>query len=172
MKQKIALFITTILLVSSFGVCVVSADPDGDGQIINNPWDSSTTTATTTEAPTAVPPSRLPDIPGAVPVVRVPDKVKVKKAIKKKSSKKIKITLKKSQGAKGYQVVVYKTKKNAKKNVKALKTTYTKKVKFKIKSKKFKNKKKLFVRARAYTMDGKQRVFGKWSKVKKVKIKK
>ena len=168
MKQKIALFITTILLVSSFGVCVVSADPDGDGQIINNPWDAPATT----EAPTAVPPSRLPDNPTAVPVVRVPDKVKVKKAIKKKSSKKIKITLKKSQGAKGYQVVVYKTKKNAKKNVKALKTTYTKKVKFNIKSKKFKKKKKLFVRARAYTMDGKQRVFGKWSKVKKVKIKK
>ena len=91
MKQKIALFITTILLVSSFGVCVVSADPDGDGQIINNPWDSPATTTTKTETPTAVPPSRLPDIPGAVPVVRVPDKVKVKKAIKKKSSKKIKI---------------------------------------------------------------------------------
>ena len=38
---------------------------------------------------------------------------------------------------------------------------------------KFKNNKKLFVKARAYVLDSKgNKVYGKWSKVKKVKIKK
>ena len=172
MKKRIALIIATVLLVSTMGVCVMAEDAgDNPGQIIDNPWDP-VTVATTAETPTAIPPSVVPEDPTAVPVVRVPDKATVKKAVKKKSSKKIKITLKKAKGAKGYQVAVYKTKKNAKKTVKALKTTYTKKVKFSIKSKKFKKKKKLFVRARAYTFDGTQKLFGPWSKVKKVKIKK
>ena len=171
MKKRIALIIATVLLVSTMGVCVMAEDAgENPGQIIDNPWADPTTTSA--ETPTAIPPSVVPEDPTAVPVVRVPDKATVKKAVKKKSSKKIKITLKKAKGAKGYQVAVYKTKKNAKKTVKALKTTYTKKVKFSIKSKKFKKKKKLFVRARAYTFDGTQKLFGPWSKVKKVKIKK
>ena len=104
--------------------------------------------------------------------VTKPGKTKVKQAIKKKKSpKKISIKLKKVKGAKGYQVAVYKSKKYAKKNKKAIKKKYSKKVKFTVKSKKFKKYKKLYVKARAYKLDGKKKVFGKWSKVKKVKKK-
>lgn len=40
-----------------------------------------------------------------------------------------------------------------------------------ITSKKLKNKKALFVKARAYVFDGKTKVYGKWSAMKKMKIK-
>ncbi len=53
----------------------------------------------------------------------------------------------------------------------AIKKKYSKKLKFTVKSKKLKKYKKLYVRARAYKLNGKKKVFGKWSKVKKVKRK-
>ena len=110
--------------------------------------------------------------PTAKPKPAKPGKTKVKKAVKKKkSAKKIKVKLKKVKGAKGYQVAVYKSKKKAKKNKKALVKKYYKKTKFTIKSKKFKNKKKLWVKARAFVMYGKSKIFGKWSKPKKTKKK-
>ena len=46
---------------------------------------------------------------------------------------------------------------------------FTKKIKITLTSKKFKKYKKLYVKARAYTLDGKAKVYGKWSKAKKVK---
>ena len=112
-------------------------------------------------------------------------KTKVVKVVKKKKSKKIKIKVKRLKYATGYQVAVYKSKKNAKKNKKAIAKAFSKKkysstatkkptktvlIKFK-KTKKIKKAKKLFVRARAYNMDGKKKVFGPWSKIKKAKIK-
>ena len=102
-----------------------------------------------------------------------PSKVKIKKAIKKKSAKKIKVTIKKLSGVRGYQVRIYKTKKNAKKNKKFIVTKYIGKNKAKlvIKSKKLKGKKKLFARVRAKKFDCNQYVFGAWSNPKKVKIK-
>ena len=113
-----------------------------------------------------------PTPPSPTPSVTKPGKAKISKIAKrKKSAKKMKITLKKVKGAKGYQVAVYKTKKNAKKNKKALIKKYIKKVKYTIKSKKFKNKKTLYVKARAYKLDGKKKVFGAWSKIKKSKAK-
>ena len=118
------------------------------------------------------PPQTEPEYPTPVPIIKYPDKAKVKKAIKKKSAKKIKVTLKKAADSKGYQVKVYKSKKKAKKNKSALATKFVTKLKFTFKSKKFKKKKKLFIRARAYVMDGNARIFGDWSKVKKVKVKK
>ena len=111
---------------------------------------------------------KVQPIPNAVPVIKVPGKAKIKKVYKKKkSSKKVKVKLKKVKGAKGYQVVVSKKKKG-----KALVKKYTKKLKVTLKSKKLKKKKKLYVRARAYTLDGNLKVFGAWSKAKKVRIKK
>lgn len=106
--------------------------------------------------------------------VQKPKKAKIKKVnAKKKSAKKIKLSLKKINGAEGYQIAVYKTKKNAKKNKKALIKKIVKKRKVTIKSNKLKNKKKLFVRARAYVSNAKgKKVYGKWSNIKKVKIKK
>lgn len=106
--------------------------------------------------------------------VKAPARAKIKKiSTKKKSAKKVKISLKKTKRAKGYQIAIYKTKKRAKKNKKALVKKIVKKRKVTIKSKKLKNKKKLFVRARAYVLDANgKKVYGKWSKIKKVKIKK
>lgn len=118
-------------------------------------------------------------------------KAKVKKATKSsKKSKKIKVTLvdniagywadaikkynkslKNLNAKAGYQVKIYKTKKNAQKNKKAIAKKSSTKVKFTVKSKKLKNKKKLYVRARAYVKINGKKYYGKWSKVKKVKIK-
>ena len=106
--------------------------------------------------------------------VVIPGKTKIKKIYKKKkSAKKLKLKLKKVKGAKGYQIAVYKSKKKAKKNKKALVKKFVKyKKKIVIKSKKLKKKKKLYVRARAYVLDAdKVKVFGKWSPIKKAKIK-
>lgn len=172
--------------------------PVTETQTTVEPTTKAPTTQAPTQAPTAEPttvePTQVPtaetttynprppqtetvaptsSLPKPIPVVRVPDKAKVKKAIKKKkSAKKIKVTLKKIKGTAGYQVKVYKSKKNAKKNKKALATKLVKKVKFTFKSKKFKKKKKLYIKARGFVWDGAIRVYGAWSKSKKVKVKK
>lgn len=103
------------------------------------------------------------------PAVKKSVKVaKVKKATKKKAVKKIKISLKKLKKVTGYQVYIL-TKKKSKK---VLVRKFVKKTNFTLKSSKFENRKKLFVKVRAYvTADGKRK-YGKWSKIKKVKIKK
>lgn len=102
--------------------------------------------------------------PAPTPKVTKPGKTKVTKA-KRKSTKKISVKVKKIKGAKGYQVAVCRTKKGKKIVYKKFikKTTAT------LKSKKFKKYKKLYIKARAYKLDGKKKVYGKWSKVKKVK---
>lgn len=102
-------------------------------------------------------------------------KAKVKTATKKKTSKKIKITLKKRlKVSDGYQVRFFKTKKNAKKNKKAIITKTVKKNKksFTVKNKKIAKKKTLYIRVRGYIVAGGKRYTGKWSAAKKVKIKK
>lgn len=93
-------------------------------------------------------------------------------SVKRKSAKKIKISLKKVKGANGYQVAVYKSKTNAKKNKKALVKKFVNKRTVSINSNKFKNKKKLYIKARAYALkdDGKKN-YGKWSLIKSVRMK-
>lgn len=104
---------------------------------------------------------------------KAPGKAKVKKiTAKKKSSQKVKLSLKKISGAKGYQVAIYKTKKNAKKDKKAIVKKFVKKTSTTIKNKKLKNKKTLYVKVRAYNLNGKRKIYGKWSAIKKVRIKK
>lgn len=106
--------------------------------------------------------------------IKAPAKVKIKKITpKKKASNKIKLTLKKIKSATGYQVAIYKTKKNASNNKKAVIKKIVKKSKLTIKSKNLKNQKKLYIKVRAYVLgaDGKKN-YGKWSKIKRVKIKK
>lgn len=93
---------------------------------------------------------------------------KIKKATKKVSAKKVKITLKRIEGAQKYQIQISKTKKFKKKLVKKT----VKKVKFTLTSKKIKNKKKLYVRARAMKVVDKKKYYGAWSKAKKIRIKK
>lgn len=127
-------------------------------------------TEPTTEAPTQAPTQKptVTPVTTKAPAVAKPGKASVKKAVKKKkSAKKIKVTLKKVTGATKYQVAVYKTKKNAKKNKKALVKKMVTKLKVTIKSKKLKGKKTVYVRARAWNTAG----FGTWSGVKKSKKK-
>ena len=134
------------------------------------PSTAPTTVEPSTEAPTG---DVTTVAPTKAPKVVAPGKVKIKKVWKKKlSAKKLKIKLGKVKNAKGYQVCVYKNKKNAKKHIKAIVTKYTTKLKYTIKSKKLKNKKKLFVGARAYNASSDAiKVFGPWAKIKKVKVK-
>ena len=54
--------------------------------------------------------------------------------------------------------------------LKKKKSVQTKKTKYTIK--KLKKKKTYYIRVRAYKMNGRKKVYGKWSTVKKVKIKK
>lgn len=87
------------------------------------------------------------------------------KSIKNVKGKRAKITVKKVKGAKGY-VFKYSKKKNFKKST----TKYTKKKV--IKTKKFKKKQTCYAKVKAYAVVNGAKVFGRWSKVKKVKIKK
>ena len=89
-------------------------------------------------------------------------RVKIK-AIKRKGTSAI-ISWKKSKGAKGFQLQYALNKKFKKK-----KSIQTKKTKYTIK--KLKKKKTYYIRVRAYKMNGKKKVYGKWSKVKAVKRK-
>lgn len=102
--------------------------------------------------------------------VTKPAQAKIKKIYtKKKTSKKVKLTLYKTTKAKGYEVVVYGSSKNAKKNKNYLVKKSAKSVKFTIISSKIKNKKTLYIKARAYVLDkNKNKVYGKWSKTKKL----
>lgn len=129
----------------------------------------TTTLESTTEQRTTV----VPAI-SETDKVTAPAKADIKKLYaKKKAAKKVKLSLKTIRGAKGYQLAVYTTKKNAKKNKKAIIKKNVKTTKVTITSKKLKNKKSLFVKVRAYVSDANgNKVYGKWSNVKKVKIKK
>ena len=122
-----------------------------------------------TEAPTAAPtekPTQKPTVAPTAAKVKV-GTAKVKSASKKKASAKAKISLKKVKGATKYQVQIS-TSKNFKK---VLVKKTVKKLSFTVKSSKIKNKKKLYVRAKAIKVVGKKSYTGKWSKAKKVKVK-
>lgn len=96
-------------------------------------------------------------------------KSKIKSATKKEAAKRVKVSIKEIKNASGYQIQFSTTRKFKKVLVKK----NTKKIKVTITRKKLKNKKKLFVRVKAYRLDGKKKVWAKkWSKVKKVTIKK
>ncbi len=98
-----------------------------------------------------------------------PSQVKVGKAVIKKiknvKGKKAKITVKKVKGATGYVFKYSKSKKFKKAKTKTTKKTT-------IKTKKFKKKQTCYAKVKAYAIVNGQKVYGKWSKVKKVKIKK
>ncbi len=93
------------------------------------------------------------------------------KAVKNLKGRKIRVTLrKKISGAAAYQIAVYKTKKNAKNDKKAVVKKTTKKVKLTLKSKKIKTGTRYFVRARAYNSG--KKAYSDWSAIKKVKVNK
>ena len=91
----------------------------------------------------------------------------VKKAVKKRKAAKIKITLKKVFKAK-YLVKVSTSKKFSKKKTV---TKIVKKASFVFKNKRFRNKKKLYVKVRALKKVDNTIIYSKWSKPKKIKLK-
>lgn len=99
--------------------------------------------------------------------VTTPGRVKISKATRAKNNKSIKLVLKKVKKAKGYQVMYSTSKKFGKK---VTKTVSGKKLKITLK--KLKAKKKYYVKARAYTTFYGEKIYGAWSKVKVVKVKK
>lgn len=94
-----------------------------------------------------------------------PDKVMIL-SLKNGTSKIITAKWKKVSGAKGYQIQYALSKKKLSKGERK----YVKKTSVTIK--KLKKKKTYYVRVRAYKQSGKKKVYGKWSKVRKIKIKK
>ena len=104
--------------------------------------------------------------PAASEKVKEPAKVKITKA-KNVKTKKLTVKWKKTSKAKGYQIQIASNKKFTKgKKTKTLsKTTYS--------FKKLKKNKYYYVRVRAYVYNSNhKKVYGSWSAVKKVKIKK
>lgn len=100
-------------------------------------------------------------------VVKAPKQVKVKK-IKNTKKKSFTVKWKKIKGAKGYEVKYALNKKFTKGKV--VKSVSDKKASLKVS--KLKKKKTYFVKVRAYTLDANgKKVYGDWSKTKKVKIK-
>ncbi len=94
--------------------------------------------------------------------VKKPAKVTWKKS-KKKAKKKIKLSWKKVKGSKGYQVRYAK-----KSSFKKAKTKMTNKTSMTIQKQKSKF---TLIKVRAYRLDGKKKVYGAWSKVKKIRWK-
>lgn len=102
---------------------------------------------------------------GAASAKRITKPAKVKLIVaKNQKSKKISLKWKKISGAKGYQIQYATNKK-----FKSKKTKTTTKLRYTIK--KLKKKKTYYVRVRAYK-SSKKKVYGKWSNVKKIKVKK
>lgn len=143
-----------------------------------------TTEAPTTEAPTTAKPTTETPITEAAttnkniqnasteiatettvgPTVKItPAKVKVKKVARKAKGTKAKISLKKVKGATGYVVKISTSKKFKKK------TTITKNVKLTTFTlKKLKKNKKYYIKVRAVRKTGKTKVYGLWSKPKRI----
>ena len=173
----------TLLPDNAYTIVKIKLETEGELIFVikrGNPSEAPTEapTVTPTEAPTVVPTDKPTVVPTNKPTVKPTQqattkkvtvkRVKVKSASKKKVSAKVKISLKKVKGAKKYKVQVSTSKKFKKVLVKKT----VKKAKFTIKSRKLKNKKKLYVRAKAVKVVNKKVYAGKWSKAKRVKIKK
>jgi len=101
-----------------------------------------------------------------VPVAK-PAKVSGIKTVNKKK-KTVDITWKKTKNAKGYEVYRSLKKNKSFKKIKTL--TSESKVKFI--NKKLKKGKTYYYKVRAYNLDGNKKVYGAYSAVKKVKVKK
>ena len=86
------------------------------------------------------------------------------KKIKKKASNKISIKLKVLKSVNGYQIKISTSKKF---KAKATRTLNINKINFTIKN--IKNKKIYYVKVRGYRKENGVNLYGKWSKIKKVK---
>ncbi len=136
---------------------------------------TATPTVKPTVAPTVIPTLKPTIAPTATPSATPDnsDKISGKKTLSKvilqvpknKKGRKLVVRWNAVKDVKGYQLQYALNKKFKKK-----KSVQTKKTKYTIK--KLKKKKTYYIRVRAYKMNGKKKVYGKWSTVKKVKIRK
>ncbi len=126
-----------------------------------NPRDAED--ETTTE-PTTAKPTAKPTVKPTTTKVTKPGKVKIKKA-KNDKKRKISLKFKKVAGANGYEVMYSDSKKFDGYWLKNTKKT-------KITLKKLDRKTKYYIKVRAYKLVNKNRLYGDWSKKKKVKVKK
>lgn len=137
-------------------------------QIQTTTEQSTTTVQTTTEVPTS---SQVTtgknDVTTKFVATIKPAKAKIKSAVKKKTARNAKIKLKRVSKAVGYQIQICRNKKFKKKNT----ITKTSK-KLSVTVKRLRPNSKYYVRARAYVMNKRIKVFGNWSRIVKVKIKK
>ena len=108
-------------------------------------------------------------VEGKTVVVKAPKQVKIK-SVKNKKKKALTVKWKKIKDASGYEVCIARNKKFTKaKKVKTIKNVN----KASLKIKKLKKNKTYFVKVRAYTFDPSgNKVYGDWSEVEKIKIKK
>ena len=131
-----------------------------------------------TIAPTATPTSPPTKQSTVMPSITSGNKSVIAKVSNKKTLPKVNLRV--SKHKKGRKLVVrwnavkdvkgYQLQYALNKKFKKKKSVQTKKTKYTIK--KLKKKKTYYIRVRAYKMNGKKKVYGKWSTVKKVKIKK
>ena len=165
----------------------VAPDATPTPTISPTPTPTVTPTAVPTKQPTATPTVKPTTVPTAIPTLKPTiaptvtpsvtpdnsDKISGKKTLSKvilrvpknKKGRKLVVRWNAVKDAKGYQLQYALNKKFKKK-----KSIQTKKTKYTIK--KLKKKKTYYIRVRAYKMNGKKKVYGKWSTVKKVKIRK
>ena len=126
----------------------------------SKPATPSNPDTTTTKKPATKPALKKSNVKLSKPVLKVG----------KTTKNKAKVTWKKVKKATGYEIQ-YTTKGfGNKKDTKTIKVSKAKITSAQLK--KLKKKKTYYIRVRAYKMNGKKKVYGKWSTVKKVKIKK
>lgn len=130
-------------------------------------YDLSMVTAPTKKVDTTTPAKPAQPAKPSTPVKKVSAPARVQIRAKALKGKKAKVTLKKIAQAKGYEIA-YSTSVNFTK--KTTKTITTKNLTKTVK--KLKKKKIYYIKARAYKLDGKTKVYGRWSLIKKVVIKK
>ena len=143
----------------------VAPDATPTPTISPTPTPTVTPTAVPTKQPTITPSntSGNKSVTGKVSNKKTLPKANLR-MLKNKKGRKLVVRWNTVKGAKGYQLQYALSKKFKKK-----KSIQTKKTKYTIK--KLKKKKTYYIRVRAYKMNGKKKVYGKWSKVKKVKRK-
>ena len=175
---------TTTITVSCGNVkdtCTVVSKGESDGsEIIPSPSPQPSLKPNPDNQPANTPkPTVTPQVPtkGNIPQssqtvndgknnAKMTSLTKIKGVIAKNQKKcKVKVTWKKVSNSLGYQIQYATNKKFKKAKKKTVKSTF-------VTLKKLKKKKTYFIRIRTYKIADGKRVYGKWSSVKKVKVKK
>ena len=139
-----------------------SSNPSGSGQ--SEPSNSGSSQPTSAQPATNAPTTAAPKVTPST-ATKVTKPAKVKAVMLKAKKKKLNVSWRKVSGATGYEVKAARNRKFTK----GKKTVTVKKNKVTIKN--LKQKKKYFVKVRAYKLANGRKFYGKWSKVVKKKTK-